>query len=97
MSEVMERFLRYVSYDTQSEDDAEEMPSTKKQLVLGKLLRDELKQMGAENVRMDEHGYVYAAIPGNAQKPVPALGFIAHMDTAPAFSGTGVKLSLIHI
>ncbi len=95
MSEVMERFLCYVSYDTQSEDDAEEMPSTKKQLVLGKLLRDELKQMGAENVRMDEHGYVYAAIPGNAQKPVPALGFIAHMDTAPAFSGTGVKPQIV--
>ena len=62
MSEVLDRFLRYVSYDTQSKEEEEAIPSTSSQLALAKLLRDELTQMGAAQVRMDEYGYVYAKI-----------------------------------
>ena len=95
MSEVLDRFLRYVSYDTQSKEEEEAIPSTSSQLALAKLLRDELTQMGAAQVRMDEHGYVYAKILSNTSRPVPALGFIAHMDTTPALSGRDVKPQLV--
>ena len=95
MSEVLDRFLRYVSYDTQSKEDEEDIPSTSCQLALARLLRDELTQMGAVQVRMDDHGYVYAKILSNTSRPVPALGFIAHMDTTPALSGRDVKPQLV--
>ena len=95
MSEVLDRFLRYVSYDTQSKEEEETIPSTSSQLALAKLLRDELAQMGAAQVRMDEHGYVYAKILSNTSRSVPALGFIAHMDTSPALSGRDVKPQLV--
>ena len=95
MSEVLDRFLRYVSYDTQSKEEEEAIPSTSSQLALAKLLRDELTQMGAAQVRMDEHGYVYAKILSNTSRSVPALGFIAHMDTSPALSGRDVKPQLV--
>ena len=95
MSEVLDRFLRYVSYDTQSKEEEEAIPSTSSQLALAKLLRDELAQMGAAQVRMDEHGYVYAKILSNTSRSVPALGFIAHMDTSPALSGRDVKPQLV--
>ena len=95
MSEVLDRFLRYVSYDTQSKEEEEAIPSTSSQLALAKLLRDELTQMGAAQVRMDEYGYVYAKILSNTSRSVPALGFIAHMDTSPALSGRDVKPQLV--
>ena len=95
MSEVLDRFLRYVSYDTQSKEEEEAIPSTSSQLALAKLLRDELTQMGAAQVRMDDHGYVYAKILSNTSRSVPALGFIAHMDTSPALSGRDVKPQLV--
>ena len=95
MSEVLDRFLRYVSYDTQSKEEEEAIPSTSSQLALAKLLRDELTQMGATQVRMDDHGYVYAKILSNTSRSVPALGFIAHMDTSPALSGRDVKPQLV--
>ena len=95
MSEVLDRFLRYVSYDTQSKEEEEAIPSTSSQLALAKLLRDELAQMGAAQVRMDEYGYVYAKILSNTSRSVPALGFIAHMDTSPALSGRDVKPQLV--
>ena len=86
-----DRFLRYISYDTQSKEDEEQVPSTKKQMELGRLLTAELKEMGVSDVRMDEHGYIYGEIPANTQKKTRSLGFIAHMDTSPALSGKDVK------
>lgn len=89
---VLDRFLNYVRVDTQSAEDREEFPSTEKQKVLGRMLRDELMLLGASDVVMDGNGYVYAKIPatdGGKQKRV--LGFLSHMDTSPDASGAGVK------
>lgn len=95
MSKVAERFLKYVSFDTQSKDEEEQVPSTEKQLVLAKELVKELEEMGASDVRQSEHGYVYATIEANTEKNVPSLGFVAHMDTAPAMSGRDVKARIV--
>lgn len=95
MSKVLDRFLHYVSFDTQSMDDQEQVPSTEKQLALAKALKEELEAMGASQVRMSEHGYVYAVIPATADHPVRSLGFVAHMDTAPAMSGKNVKFRIV--
>ncbi len=95
MEKILDRFLRYVSLDTQSEDDRDVVPSTEKQLVLARLLKKELEEMGAENVTLSEHGYVYASIPATVKGKVPALGFIAHMDTAPAMPGYPVKPRIV--
>lgn len=95
MSKVLDRFLHYVSFDTQSMDDQEQVPSTEKQLALAKALKEELEAMGASQVRMSEHGYVYAVIPATADHPVRSLGFVAHMDTAPAMSGKDVKPRIV--
>ena len=95
MSNVLDRFLHYVSFDTQSMDDQEQVPSTEKQLALAKALKEELEAMGASQVRMSEHGYVYAVIPATADHPVKSLGFVAHMDTAPAMSGKDVKPRIV--
>ncbi len=97
-SKVVENFLRYVKIDTQSsEETSDRVPSTEKQRDLAKLLYQELTALGAENVRYDEvHSYVYAVIPSNTdQAQVPAVGFIAHMDTAPAVSGAHVNPRVI--
>lgn len=92
MKTVLERFLNYVKIDTESKDDMETVPSTDKQRNLAKLLVQELKEIGAENVRMDEeHCYVYATIPATTDKEIPSIGFVAHMDTSPAMSGKDVK------
>jgi len=91
MEHVTERFLRYVGVDTQSMEDQDPVPSTEKQRKLAGLLADELKAMGAQHVRISEHAYVYGEIPATSKKKVPVLGFVAHMDTAPAYSGTDVK------
>lgn len=95
MSKVLDRFLHYVSFDTQSMDDQEQVPSTEKQLALAKALKEELEAMGASQVRMSKHGYVYAVIPATADHPVKSLGFVAHMDTAPAMSGKDVKPRIV--
>lgn len=95
--EVEERFLRYVQIDTQSQDGVERYPSTEKQLVLLRLLADELRALGAAEVTMDEHGYVMATVsstlPPNHPRAgqVPVIGFLAHVDTSPEVSGAGVK------
>lgn len=95
MSQVTEHFLNYVSFDTQSKEDAGKMPSTEKQWELAKCLKQELEEMGAERVRLSEYGYIYAEIPANVPanqaEKIPSLGFIAHMDTAPALTGANVK------
>jgi tripeptide aminopeptidase len=90
---VMDRFLRYVKIDTQSQEDQTTTPSTRKQLNLANLLSKELTALGAQNVRVSEFGIVYATIPGNLpdNSKVPVVGFIAHMDTSPAVSGENVN------
>ncbi|HYG79687.1 MAG TPA: peptidase T [Pyrinomonadaceae bacterium] len=94
---VLDRFLRYVKIDTQSQEDQNKVPSTDKQLVLARMLADELKALGAENVRVSEFGIVYARVPGNLpdNSKVPVIGFIAHMDTSPEVSGANVQ-AIIH-
>lgn len=89
---VKERFLRYVQIDTQSNPESETTPSTEKQKNLGKLLVQELQDIGIDNAHMDEHGYVYASLPSNSDKSnIHRMFFAAHMDTAPDASGTDVK------
>jgi len=85
------RFMRYVQVDTQSDPQSDSYPSTAKQKDLGKILADELQQIGLADAHLDEWGYVYATIPANTEKKVPVICFCAHMDTAPDCSGTGVK------
>src|SRR5687767_13482400 len=90
---VLDRFLRYVKIDTQSQEDQQTTPSTRKQLNLASLLAKELTTLGAQNVRVSEFGIVYATVPGNLadNSKVPVVGFIAHMDTSPAVSGENVN------
>src|SRR5262245_21790858 len=89
---LLSRFLRYVQIDTQSDETSTTFPSTPGQLVLLKMLRDELKELGAADVQMTKHGYVMASIPSNTRKPrVPTIAFLAHVDTAPDCSGKNVK------
>ena len=94
MEKILDRFLRYVAVDTQSNPESESQPSAAKELNLLKMLRDELVAMGVE-ATIDEYGYVMASIPSNCGKEVPAVGFIAHADTAPDASGADVKPQII--
>ena len=94
MEKILDRFLRYVSVDTQSDENSESQPSTAKQLDLLRMLRDELLALGVE-ATLDEYGYVMGSIPSNAGDGVPAVGFIAHVDTAPDASGKDVKPQII--
>jgi tripeptide aminopeptidase len=91
MDSVLDRFLRYVRYDTQSDESATTFPSTDKQLVLLRDLAAELRALGLADADVDEHGYVTATIPATSGKAVPAIGFIAHVDTSPEMPGSGVK------
>ncbi|SFW60707.1 peptidase T [Chitinophaga sancti] len=93
---VTERFLRYVQIDTQSDPLSKSFPSTEKQKDLGRLLVQELHEIGISDVEMDEHGYVFATIPSNTTKDVPVICFCSHMDTSSDCSGTGVK-PIIHM
>ncbi len=92
---VTKRFLRYVQIDTQSDPMSKTFPSTEKQKDLGRVLVEELLEMGIADAHLDEHGYVYATIPANTDKDVPVLCFCSHVDTSPDSSGKGVK-PLIH-
>ena len=93
MESVSERFLRYVSFDTQSDEFSESCPSTAKQKALGQQLVKEMLSMGIRDARMDENGYVYGTVPGDPSLPV--IGLIAHMDTSPDISGANVKPCII--
>ena len=88
---VTERFLNYVTIDTQSDPESETCPSTEKQKNLGRILVEELKTMGIADAHLDEHGYVYATIPSTTDKKVPVICFCSHMDTSPDCSGYNVK------
>ena len=94
MEKLTERFLRYVAVDTQSDEQSESQPSAEKELTLLKMLRDELTALGVE-ASLDEWGYVMATIPSNIEENVPAIGFIAHVDTSPDASGKDVKPQII--
>ena len=94
MEKILDRFLRYVSVDTQSNEESETQPSAAKEWNLLKMLRDELAALGVE-VTLDEYGYVMASLPSNVGEGVPAVGFIAHVDTAPDASGKDVKPQII--
>ena len=94
MENILDRFLRYVAVDTQSDPESDSQPSAAKELNLLKMLRDELVAMGVE-ATLDEYGYVMATIPSNCGKDVPAVGFIAHADTAPDAPGNNVKPQII--
>jgi tripeptide aminopeptidase len=99
--ELLQRFLRYVQIDTQSDENSPASPSTEKQKELSRMLADELRQLGLDDARMDEWGYVYATLPGNvpashpAAGAVPAIGLISHVDTYFATPGGGVKPQVI--
>ncbi|HEY0770358.1 MAG TPA: peptidase T [Sphingobacteriaceae bacterium] len=92
---VVERFLKYVTIDTQSDPDSGTYPSTEKQKDLGKILVEELKEMGIKDAELDDYGYVYASIPATSEKQVPVICFCSHMDTSPDCSGKNVK-PIIH-
>lgn len=91
MSDVIDRFLRYIKIDTESDVNSETCPSTQKQWDLARLLKAELDELGLEDVSLDENGYVMATLPGNTSRNVPVIGWIAHMDTSPDMSGKDVK------
>ena len=93
--DLIKRFLKYVSFDTQSDENSLETPSTSKQLVLAKYLEKELKSIGCEDVVLDKNGIVYATINANCEDKVPTIGFIAHMDTSPDCSGANIKPRMI--
>lgn len=93
---LVERFLRYVSFDTQSDENSGVTPSTQKQMVFAQYLKGELEALGLEEIELDEYGYLYATLPANTDKEVPTIGFIAHMDTSPDMSGAGVTPRIVH-
>jgi len=92
---VLDRFLRYVAIDTRSDEASASVPSTPGQLVLLRILVEELRRIGLEDVTLDEHGYVMATIPPTTARAVPVIGFLAHVDTSPEMSGTDVR-PLVH-
>ena len=92
---LVERFLKYVSFDTQSSEESGVTPSTDKQMVFARYLKTELEELGLEEIELDEHGYLYATLPANTDKPVPTVGFIAHMDTSPDCSGANVNPRIV--
>ena len=94
-SELVNRFLKYVSFDTQSSEETEGCPSTQKQFALTEYLRDELKNLGLTDVEMDDHAYVYATLPANVDREVPTIGFISHIDTSPDCSGANIHPRII--
>lgn len=93
--EIIERFTKYVQVDTQSNEDSTTCPTTPGQLTLARMLVEELKQIGMEDVTIDDNGYVMATLPSNTDKEVPTIGFLAHVDTATDFTGANVKPQIV--
>lgn len=94
-NEIIERFIRYVKVDTQSNEDIETCPSTPGQLTLANMLVKELNEIGMNDVSIDENGYVMATLPANTEKSVPTIGFLAHVDTATDFTGKNVNPQIV--
>ena len=95
MSDVIDRFVRYIQINTKSDPDSSSFPSTAIQFDLARILENELLQMGLQDVSLDENGYVMATLPSNSEKQLPVIGWIAHMDTSPDMSGEGVNPQFI--
>ena len=95
MEKLIDRFLEYVSFETTSDEESGVTPSTPGQMVLAKYLKEELENLGLQEVFLDENGYLYATLPANTSKQVPVVGFIAHMDTAPDMSGKNVTPRIV--
>jgi len=93
--DITERFLNYTKFDTQSSEESESVPSTSKQLVFAKYLKEELEDEGLSDVEMDEMGYIYATLKANTKKDIPTIGFISHYDTSPDYSGAGIKARIV--
>ena len=93
--DLVERFINYTKFDTQSSEDSESVPSTAKQLEFAKYLKHELEEEGLSDVEMDDMGYIYATLKGNTKKKTPTIGFISHMDTSPDASGKDIKARVI--
>ncbi|MBI5404101.1 MAG: peptidase T [Ignavibacteriae bacterium] len=92
---ILNRFLKYISYDTQSDDASETCPSTQKQFDLANYVKDELIKLGLKDVSLDENCYLIGTLPANTDKKIPAIGFLAHFDTAPDMSGADIKPQII--
>lgn len=92
---ITERFLKYVAFDTQSDETTEVTPSTSKQMVFAQYLKTELEALGLEEISLDDNGYLFATLPANTTRNIPVIGFIAHMDTSPDMSGANVKPRII--
>ena len=92
---VIDRFLNYVKFDTQSDESTNTTPSTSKQMVFAKYLKEELESLGLEDITLDEYGYLFATLPSNVDREVPTIGFISHMDTSPDMSGTNVNPRIV--
>lgn len=92
---VIERFLKYVTFDTQSDESTGVTPSTPKQMVFAQYLKTELDELGLKDISLDENGYLFATLPSNVNHEVPVVGFIAHMDTSPDMSGENVKPRIV--
>ena len=92
---LLERFLKYVSFDTQSSEETGVTPSTPGQMVFARYLKDELESLGLQEVTLDDNGYLFATLPANTDEEVPVVGFIAHMDTSPDMSGKGVSPRIV--
>lgn len=92
---LIERFLNYVKFDTQSNEETGVTPSTPGQMVFARFLKEEVEKMGLEDIVLDEEGYLYATLPANTEAKLPTVGFIAHMDTAPDMSGKGVNPRIV--
>lgn len=92
---IIDRFVRYIKIDTESDPNSDTTPSTKKQWDLANLLAEELKEIGMEDVTIDENAYIMATLPSNVSHPVPVIGFISHFDTSPDFTGANVNPQII--
>ncbi|MGN0257445.1 MAG: peptidase T, partial [Bacteroides sp.] len=92
---LVERFLKYVCFDTQSDETTGVTPSTPGQMVFARYLKEELASLGLEDITLDDNGYLFATLPANTDRPLPTIGFIAHLDTSPDMSGKEVKPRII--
>jgi tripeptide aminopeptidase len=91
MQNIIDRFLKYVSFDTQSDPNSTATPSTEKQWAIARYIADELKQIGMQDISLDDHAYIMATLPSNLDHKVPTIGFISHFDTSPDYTATDVK------
>jgi len=95
MDKLVERFIRYAKVNTGSDENSKTCPSTPGQLILGNMLAAELKEIGLQDISIDENGYLMATLPGNIDKDVPVIGFLAHLDTSPDYKSENVEPQIV--